>query len=90
MRLRLPVPGLLALSFLLTVLLARLDNDATSFVDIARLENVPALIAYTLVFFVVLGGLQRLVVASFHRPKGAVRRRIGAGIPDRDRGDAKA
>lgn len=41
---------LLFLCFLPTVLLARMDHDVTSFAEIVRWENVPALVLYTLLF----------------------------------------
>ena len=45
-------PLVLALvSILLTLLLGRLDHASTSFADVARLQNVPALVLYSAGFF---------------------------------------
>ena len=52
--------ALLAVAVLVTVLLARLDSDTTSFRDLLRWENVPALVVYMLVIWAVLLGVRRL------------------------------
>jgi len=49
--------AILLAAVLLTTLLARLDDGATSFRDIVRLENVPAFVGYTAVFYLVLLGV---------------------------------
>ena len=50
----------------LTLLLARLDQDVTSFGSLVRLENVPALLIYGAIIFglvtVVGAGLRRLAL----------------------------
>lgn len=47
---------LLFFCFVATVLVARMDHDVTSFASIARWENVPALVIYTILFRLILLG----------------------------------
>ena len=52
--------ALLLLScFILTLLLALLDRDVTSFGSLVRWENVPALVLYTLFFRLMIAGVTR-------------------------------
>lgn len=53
--------ALLAVAVLVTAGLARLDSDTTSFRDLLRWENAPALAIYTLVIWAVLLGVRRLL-----------------------------
>lgn len=48
---------LLLLAFGLTLLLARMDQDVTSWASLVRWENVPALVIYTVIFRLLLAAV---------------------------------